>query len=73
MCGHIHDRDVNAARNILSQGLNILKPGSGTESDYKQKPEEAFSVRSVKNGASHRSSSGTSAKGSRGVRKPTHL
>jgi len=41
-CGHAHDRDVNAARNILSQGLNILKSGSGTDSDYKQKPEEAL-------------------------------
>lgn len=72
-CGHTHDRDVNAARNILSQGLNILKSGSGTESDCKQKPEEAFSVRSVKNGASHRYLSVTSAKGSRRTRKPTHL
>ena len=31
-CGTVHDRDVNASINILTQGINI-KSGSGTESD----------------------------------------
>ena len=40
-CGINHDRDINAAKNILIQGINILS-GSGTESDIKQKPVEAL-------------------------------
>jgi putative transposase len=39
-CNEHHDRDVNAAKNILQQGLKVLS-GSGAESDIKQKPEEA--------------------------------
>ena len=39
-CGIEHDRDVNAAKNILRQGLNITS-GLGTKSDYKQKRMEA--------------------------------
>jgi len=42
-CGSNHDRDINAANNILIQGINILS-GSGTESDIKQKPVEALSL-----------------------------
>ncbi len=40
-CGEIHDRDVNAAKNILKQGINILS-GSGIESYVKQKQGEAL-------------------------------
>jgi len=40
-CGKIHDRDVNAAKNILKQGINILS-GSGIESYIKQKQGEAL-------------------------------
>lgn len=39
-CGIEHDRDVNAAKNILRQGLNIMS-GLGTKSDVKQKRMEA--------------------------------
>jgi putative transposase len=42
-CGIEHDRDVNAAKNILQQGLKVLS-GSGAESDIKQKPEEALAL-----------------------------
>ena len=42
-CGETHDRDFNASKNILKQGLKILS-GSGTESDIKQKQVEALSV-----------------------------
>ena len=41
-CGVKLDRDLNAAKNILREGLNILKSGSGIESDSKQKPVEAL-------------------------------
>ncbi len=42
-CGEIHDRDLNASKNILNQGLKILS-GYGTQSDIKQKREEALSL-----------------------------
>ncbi len=40
-CGETHDRDVNAAKNILKQGINILS-GCGTQSDTKQKQGKAL-------------------------------
>lgn len=39
-CNEHHDRDLNASKNILKQGINILS-GFGIESDIKQKQEEA--------------------------------
>lgn len=42
-CGKKHDRDFNASKNILKQGLKILS-GSGIESDIKQKQVEALSL-----------------------------
>jgi len=43
-CDETHDRDFNAAKNILKQGLKILSSGSGIESDVKQKQVEALSL-----------------------------
>src|SRR5574343_553293 len=42
-CNEIHDRDINAANNILQQGINILS-GLGTKSGTKQKPLESLSM-----------------------------
>lgn len=42
-CGEYHDRDINASKNILKQGINILS-GCGTQSDTKQKQVEALSL-----------------------------
>jgi len=42
-CNQEHDRDENASKNILKQGLNILS-SSATESDSKQKQVEALSL-----------------------------
>jgi len=40
-CNEHHDRDLNASKNILKQGINILS-GCGMQSDTKQKQEEAL-------------------------------
>ena len=42
-CGEKHDRDLNASKNILKQGLKILS-GLGTNSDTKQKQVESSSL-----------------------------
>ena len=45
-CGEEHDRDFNASKNILKQGLKILS-GLGTNSDIKQKQVESSSLDEV--------------------------
>ena len=43
------DRDVNSSENILEQGLKVYNSVSGTDSESKQKREEAFSLEKSKN------------------------
>lgn len=43
-CGERLDRDLNASRNILEQGLNIFNSGYGIQSESKQKREEALGL-----------------------------
>ena len=44
LCGEKLDRDLNASKNILEQGLNIFNSGYGTQSESKQKREEALGL-----------------------------
>lgn len=53
-CGEKHDRDFNASKNILKQGLKKLS-GSGIESDIKQKQVEALSIDESVKPETHRS------------------
>jgi len=41
-CNETHDRDFNASKNILKQGLNIINCVSGTDSQSKQKRSKAL-------------------------------
>jgi putative transposase len=43
-CGKVIDRDLNAALNILQQGVNLKKSGLGIKSDSKQKQVEASTL-----------------------------
>ena len=53
-CGEKHDRDFNASKNILKQGLKILS-GLGTNSDIKQKQVESFSLEEAMKPETHQS------------------
>lgn len=51
-CDETHDRDFNASKNILMQGLKILS-GLGTNSDIKQKQVESLSLDEVMKPETH--------------------
>jgi len=52
-CNETHDRDLNASKNILKQGLNIIS-GCGMQSDKKQKRNKALPLgKSVTSEAHH--------------------
>jgi len=53
-CREKHDRDLNASKNILKQGLKILS-GLGTNSDTKQKQVESSSLEEAMKPETHKS------------------
>ena len=51
-CGVVHDRDLNASRNILREGIKI-RSGLGIKLDVKQKRVEALPVGESKKPEAH--------------------